>query len=103
MSFVETGSRSSPGMIGAPMWGSRAETSRPTSGWGGALTVALRWGAGTRQDERAQVIINDLGAACCQRDRAGREVNDLFRDLVRRDPFAQERLDVLAGDLRVFA
>src|SRR2546421_4541935 len=93
MSFTATGSLSSPGSIGTPMYRSRSDTSR-VSAAGSSNAVMSE----ALLHQRGQFGIAHLGVASGHWNLAVGEEQHPFRDLVGRHPLPQEGPDVvLAG------
>src|SRR5580658_8461632 len=82
MSLTATGSFSSPGSIGTPMYWSRSDVS--------SVNVCLQFGL----HQAHQISIADFGVAAGHGDLAVGEEEDVLRNLVAGHPLAQEVLDV---------
>src|SRR5688500_18555649 len=114
MSLTATGSLSSPGSMGTPMYRSRSDASsvwsligsligprsRPAAGPLGPRSPSARSCPSVLQpcrDERQQLLVPHLGVAAGHRDLALAEEQHALGNLVGGDPLAQEALDLVLG------
>ena len=102
MSLRATGSLSSPGSMGTPMYWSRSEASRVS--WLAHRSPAVegtRFGsvASRSLDQRDEGVVAHLGVAGGHGDLAVVEEQDALGHLVGGHPLAEERLDVRLGGL----